>query len=150
MRVLTDKKGLSPVMASIVLCSVVLTVGISVWSFTYSVSSALQDDYWEKSLENIDIISERFMVEHVAYDNSSGLIDVWIYNYGDVDVNVTVLVFKEASPSGVSSSKKIRMRTLAPKITISIGSWSPGTELLIKVNSLRGNEVYESYVYTDK
>ena len=52
---LFNRKALTPVVASIILCGVVLTVGISVWSLTYSITRSLEDDYYEKVKRQIDI-----------------------------------------------------------------------------------------------
>lgn len=75
-----NRKGLTSVVASIILCVVVLIAGTSVWAFTYSISSELQQGYQERIQDQIDKISERFTIEHIAYDGANTL-SVWVYNY---------------------------------------------------------------------
>jgi len=141
---LSDRRGLSPVVATIVLCGVVLVLGISVWSYTYGVSSYLQTYYYEGVSEQIDAISERFTVEHIAYNDTRAELHVWVYNYGSVDVEVDVYVMGDAEGSNVGPTH-IPSGELA-EITVDIGSLSAGSEVVVEVMSRRQNVVYETYV----
>jgi hypothetical protein len=94
MRMLTDKKGLSDVVATVILCGVVLAIGISVWSMTYSITSGLQSDYYEEVKGMMDAVSKRFIIEHVAYVKSAGTLYVWVYNYGKVDIEIIQVVVR--------------------------------------------------------
>ena len=144
MRMLTDKRGLTPVVASIILCGVVLILGTSVWSLTYSISRGLQESYYEDVKKQIDAIRERFTIEHIYYDNDTGTLHVWVYNYGDIDVDVDIYVMGDAKGSNVGpthiSSKDFT------KITVPLGDLNPGSELVIEVISRRQNVVYQPYI----
>jgi len=128
LRLLNNRKALSPVVATIVLCGVVLTVGISVWSFTY---------------RQINAISERFIVEHVSYDNESGVLNVWVFNYGEVDMQVDVYVRGDAEGQNATAISIPHGQMV--RITVSLTA-SIGDELSITVMSRRQNVVYATYV----
>ena len=151
MRMFANKKGLSPVIASIILCSAVIVVGVSVWSFTYGVSSFLQKDYYEGVKEQIDKISERFTVENIAFNNVSGSLYMWMYNYGnitkysDIDIEVSVSVSIDGEVLENVGSIPISSGQIV-KITIPVGTLEPGSELVVKVSSRRENVVYQTYV----
>jgi len=146
MRLLGNRKGLAPVVATIILCGVVLTIGISVWSLTYSISSGLESDYYESVKRQIDKVSERFTVEHVAYDNDTNTLRVWVYNYGTVDINVDVYVFFGSSINGSNTNGTSISSGNYVEIPVSVGELNVGSELVIEVISRRQNTVYATYV----
>lgn len=151
MKVLSDKKGLSPVIASIILCSAVIIIGVSVWSFTYSASSILQTDYYEEIQADIDKIGERFTVEHVAYIDGS--LHVWVYNYGnitkygDIDILVDVSVWKNETCLAYTSEPATVPRGELVEITLPLSpAPTSGSELIVQVRSRRENVEYQTYV----
>lgn len=141
MNLFSDRKALTPVVASIILCGVVLTIGISVWSFIYAVSSGLQESYYEGVKEQIDAVSERFTVEHVAY--CDGELRVWVFNYGKVDVQVDVYV--RGDVEGMNATATPIPASEIARIDVSLAA-SGGEELSITVMSRRQNVVYATYV----
>ena len=149
MRLLTGKKGLSPVIASIILCSAVIIIGLSVWSFTYSVTNVLSESYCEGVQEQIETISERFTVENVAYD---GTLHVWVYNYGNItdygDIDILVKLYVRRNKESVGTTEWTTVPSgEVRKITVSLDPPpSEGSELIIQVTSQRGNDAYETYV----
>ena len=143
MRLLGNRKALTPVVATIVLCGVVLIVGISVWSFTYSVTRSLEEEYYEGVKRQVDAISERFIVEHISYDNETGVLNVWVFNYGRVDIQVDVYVRgdaegQNATATSISHGEVVR---ISVPLTVNVGD-----ELSITVISRRQNVVYATYV----
>jgi len=140
---LYDVKALTPVVATIILCGVVLTVGISVWSFAYSVSRGLEEDYYERVKRQIDTISERFIVEHVSYDNETDTLNVWVFNYGEVDIQVDVYVKGDAEGQNITavSVQHGQIVRIAVPLVAEVGD-----ELSITVISRRQNIVYAPYV----
>lgn len=143
-----DRKALSPVIASIILCAAVLMIGLSAWSYTYSVSAFLQTSYFEDVKEQIDAISERFAVEHIAYDNSSNILYVWVYNYGETNIEVDVYVMGEAEGKNFSETATPIPYGEVLEITVPLQSenLTVGDELVVEVVSRRGNFVYKTYV----
>jgi len=143
LRLLGNRKALTPVVATIVLCGVVLIVGISVWSFTYSITRSLEEEYYEGVKRQIDAISERFIVEHISYDNETGVLNVWVFNYGRVDIQVDVYVRgdaegQNATATSISHGEVVR---ISVPLTVNVGD-----ELSITVISRRQNVVYATYV----
>jgi len=143
LRLLGNRKALTPVVATIVLCGVVLIVGISVWSFTYSVTRSLEEEYYEGVKRQVDAISERFIVEHISYDNETGVLNVWVFNYGRVDIQVDVYVRgdaegQNATATSISHGEVVR---ISVPLTVNVGD-----ELSITVISRRQNVVYATYV----
>jgi len=143
LRLLTDRKGLTPVVATIVLCGVVLTIGISIWSFTYSIARSLEEDYYENVKRQIDAISERFIVEHVSYDNETDVLNVWIFNYGTVDIQVDVYV--RGDVEGQNATAVLIPHGQIEMIRVPLAA-NVGDELSITVMSRRQNVVYATYV----
>ena len=139
--VLADRKALSPVVASIILCAVVLSLGMSIWSFSYSLTSVLESNYYEGVQVQIDAVGERFTVEHMAYIN--GKLHVWVYNYGYV--NITVDVYAEGKEGKPGTMGTVVARGYIVEIEISLNA-GEGDELSITVMSRRQNFVYATYV----
>ena len=140
---ISNRKALTPVVASIILCGVVLTVGISVWSLTYSITRSLEDDYYEKVKRQIDAVSERFTVEHISYDNTSSVLNVWIFNYGEVDVQVDVYV--RGDSEGRNATGILIPNGQIVAVSVSLAA-EVGDELSIMVISRRQNIVYSTYI----
>ena len=140
---ISNRKALTPVVASIILCGVVLTVGISVWSYTYSITRSLEDNYYEKVKRQIDAVSERFIVEHISYDNTSGVLNVWVFNYGEIDVQVDVYV--RGDSEGQNTTGILIPNGQIVRISVSLAA-EVGDELSITVISRRQNVVYSTYI----
>ena len=143
MRLLSNRKALTPVVATIILCGVVLIVGISVWSYTYSITRGLENDYYQKVKRQIDAVSERFIIEHISYDNETNILNVYVFNYGRVDIQVDVFVRGDVegqNATGVSVPHSQIVRISVPLVA------NVGDELSITVISRRQNVVYATYV----
>ena len=46
------------------------------------------DDYYDGVQKRIDVICERFTIEHISYDNSINVLNVWIFNYGNAGIDI--------------------------------------------------------------
>ncbi len=140
-RLMRSKRGITPVVATIILSAVVIAVGGAVWSYSQGAATVIANDYVNSTMTLLNEIIERFTVEHVSYE--TGILHVWIYNYGDVDIvldiyaNATGGVFSSSLGNTVSS-KTIR----CVNVSITLNS---GDEVAIKVHSRRQNNVYYTY-----
>jgi len=143
-------RALSPIIATIVLCSVVLVVGISAWNFVYSVSDYLQTKYFTETKTRVEEISERFMVEHVSYVSYNATTDIlhaWVYNYGSVDITVNVYVYKAGSCLGKNETNVVVASKGNLDITVSASALDLEEGIItIEVASRRQNLVYESSI----
>lgn len=135
------KRGTSPVIASVLLSAVVLSVGVSVWFYCQSASTAIANDYVEGVIGLIGEISERFTVERVGYDGAS--LRVWIYNYGEVGVVVDVYADVTSVASDPYIGKEAPSGALVD-VYLDLVDVS-GCVVIVKVVSRRGNRVCYRY-----
>ncbi len=146
--VLSDKRATSPLIAEVMLVACAITIGIVVWSFARGYSSYEMTSYWQKASENIHGLKERFTVEKVAFNftgDSSGTLLAWIFNYGEIDVEVKIYVLINGIAVNETSSYTKIAKGSAAKFALDLYPISSGNELVIKVESLRGNVNFDSY-----
>jgi len=146
MRLIRYKRGLSPVLSSIILSAVVLVIGASVWSVSSSASSILQINYYRDVMESVGKIKERFYIENIGFDDASEKLKVWIFNYGDIDVTVELIRVKGGGNvsthligTAIPAGRIIEVNVVPA--TISLAS---GMSVSIEVKSTRGNKAYDS------
>ena len=145
-RLRLNKKGISPVISSVVLTATVIVIGTSLLYFTHSVGLVLRRNYFEEVYSEIMKLKERFIVEHVNYNVTTGELHVWIYNYGNVTVNINVYVYKNGSLIGSDENLTQVSTNSLVEITIPLQSVESSDTLLIEVVSRRNNIVYEKYI----
>lgn len=121
--------------AAIILSAVVLSVGGVVWFFSQGSMTITAEDYAESVINMTDTISERFIIEHVNHSLTE--ISVWIYNYGDVDIEVKIQY--EAVTEPADSDNWIEVASKDQKHFKIMGFDSTPRELNINVYSKRGN-----------
>jgi len=146
--VLRDKRALSPVIGELILCTCVLTIGIAAWAFSHGYASYEMTNYWRKVSVNVYSLKERFMVENVVFNSmgiSSGSLHVWVYNYGEIDIQVNVYILRNGSILGQDLSGATITRNSVAEFTFNLDQVSVSNELVIKVETLRGNVNYDSY-----
>ena len=131
-----SRRAVSTVLSALLLSAVVIAVGVSIWAFSQGAMTITAEDYAESVINMTDTISERFIVEQVIYDGSH--LFVWIFNYGNVDIEVKI-----TNPEIDNDWEKVvsgELKKIDIIYTIS------GTEVGIKVESRRGNDVYYRFV----
>ena len=138
-RLRLNKKGISPVISSVVLTATVIVIGTSLLYFTHSVGLVLRRNYFEEVYSEIMKLKERFIVEHVNYNITTGELHVWIYNYGNVTVNINVYVYKNGSLIGSDENLTQVSTNSLVEITIPLQSVKSSDTLLIEVMSRRNN-----------
>ena len=134
---LKERRAITPVISALILSTIVLTIGGVLWAFSQGAMTISAEDYAYSVINMTDTISERFIIEHVSYD--AGTLHIWIYNYGEVDIEVNVTYPENLIGWTEVSSKELE------KIDIGI-TLPPNTEVGINVESRRGNDVYYRYV----
>ncbi len=139
------RRGVSEVITSVMLTAVVLTVGGAIWFYSQSATSVMADTYIDETMETLEEVIERFTVEHVSNNTAGSILYVWVYNYGDVSINVDVY----ATVNGVSYHTDLdNPLTIDSKddaqAAISITAQS-GDEVTIKVYSRRQSHAYYTY-----
>jgi len=83
-----ERAAMSPVIASIILSAMVLVVGAGVWSYSQGAASMVANDYADDTIDMINTIQERYVIEHISFDNDTHTFTLWMYNYGDVPIEI--------------------------------------------------------------
>jgi len=142
-----SRRGISPVIATIILSAVVLTIGSAVWSYAQGASTVIATGYVNDTLTIMKEVTERFTVEHVSNNTARTSLYVWVYNYGEVDITVDVYANVTSSSICYSTDTNDPLEIAAggfAKATITISAIS-GDEIAIKAHSRRQNNAYYMY-----
>ena len=136
------RRAISPVIAALMLSAVVLAVGGAVWAFSQGAMTVVAEGYVEGINVLIDEISERFIVEHVAHNDTH--VRVWVYNYGEVGIVVGVYADIEGGESESSMGVGVGPQGLVEvciNLVVSVDDY-----VAIKAVSRRGNNAYYRYM----
>jgi len=139
-RRLNRRRAIAPVISALILSAVVITVGSVVWAYSQGAMTITAEDYADSVVEMTDTISERFIVEHVAY--GGGELRIWIYNYGSVDIGVRIQVGSVTHPDDWVELAGGGFVELEP---LSYTAES-GEELVIRAYTRRGNSAYYRFL----
>jgi len=142
-----SRRGISPVIATIILSAVVLTIGGAVWSYAQGASTMIATSYVNDTLTIMKEVTERFTVEHVSNNTARTSLYVWVYNYGDVYITVDVYANVTSSGTLYSTDTNNPLEIEAggfAKATITISAVG-GDEVAVKVHSRRQNNAYYMY-----
>lgn len=125
-----------------ILTTVVLVIGGSIWFFSNNASTIIADQYVDGIIDIMDEISERFTVELVGYDGVDQL-RVCVYNYGEVDVKVDIYAV-----SGLVSDSSFGNEIMSGEIfdVCIVLDGISGEVVTIKVVSRRGNYAHYKYL----
>jgi len=104
----------------------------------------MADNYFEEVNEKVDKVRERFMVENIEPMNDSCL-RVWVYNYGDISINVTTYVFRSGGVIGQITGQFLTGGEMK-QLEIPVQTLYKGDELVVKVKSVRETTENESYL----
>ncbi len=140
------RKGLSPVIASVILSGMVLVIGAGVWSYSYGAASTMANDYSDETIDMVHTIIERFTIEKVDYDSSAENISIYVYNYGDVSIDVDTTI-KINETSYYDYDKVIDPKNFE-KICIDVsgeGGLSSLQKVSIDLRTKRENREYMTY-----
>jgi flagellin-like protein len=145
------RRALSPVIATIILSAVVISIGGAIWSYASGASTVIANDYVNGTFNLMNELVERFVVEHATNTSDGKNMSIWIYNHGDVDIIVDVY----ANASRVNSStyyfcsnftNSVASGSLVEiEIDFSPGALELGDTVAVKVHSRRQNNAYYKY-----
>ena len=146
------RKALSPVISTLILSAAVITIGGSIWSYSISASTLIAEGYVNDTLELVNEVTERFVVEHVRFDNDTDTLFITVYNYGnqkiivDAYANITTSFgsFMDDYPGTVI--QKGESNEISVLITNHILMHS-GDRASIKIHSRRQNNAYKVYYF---
>ncbi len=144
-----ERRGLSPVIASVILSAAVLTIGGALWAYASDTATFVATGYIEDTIELTDEVTERFVVEHISYDSSQDELKVWVFNYGGQDIFVDTYAYVSSISNGEfmdsTFDTSIDSGYNSPIIISLSYSVESGDEVSIKVHSRRQNRAYETY-----
>jgi archaellum component FlaF (FlaF/FlaG flagellin family) len=145
-RLKRGKRGLSPVISSVILAAAVLTIGISVWTFATGSSGVIQESYCDEVIESAERVQERFCIENMGLDQASNTVTVWVLNYGPIDLTIDAV--RVTGGSNVSSHAVDVVIPIGEVVRIDVTpsevSLLDGLSLSLEVISRRGNKAYDS------
>ena len=98
-RLFRRRRGISETIASVIMTAVVLTVGISTWSYAKGSSSVIAKDYTDDVISQSDDFLERYSIENVYYDKVNNMLYLYLYNYGSIPITVDSYVYLSTGPS---------------------------------------------------
>jgi len=136
---LNERRAIEPVISAVILSAAVLTVGCSVWFFSQGAMTISAEDYAESVINMTETISERFIIEQVIYDPETHTLSIWVFNYGDINIEVNVtypvndFIWREVSSKHL---EEISFEFI-PDSEIEVG---------INVETRRGNDAYYRFV----
>ena len=143
---LSERRALSPVIATIIISAAVMAIGGGIWAYAQGASIVIANDYVNGTLSLVDEITERFFVEWVTNSTNGDTLTVWVYNYGAVDVTVDVYIDVDDGNSGSTMETKIVAGSYASIDVSFVGDpLVTGDEVSIKVYSWRQNSAYQTY-----
>lgn len=149
-----SRRGITPVVATIILSAVVIAVGGAVWSYSQGAATVIANDYVNGTMSLLNEVIERFTVEHVSNNSDGSILYVWIYNYGDVDVVVDVYANATHYINSTHSTHYFSSNLGTPVVSgglVKIGisyQANPlqiGDEVALKAHSRRQNNAYYTY-----
>ena len=136
---LRGRRALSQAISAVILSAVVIAVGGAIWAYSQGAMTITAEDYVESVINMTDIISERFIIEQVSYDVT--YLHIWVYNYGDVDLEFKIQVGEVTYTDWVDLASK-DMFPVAPIVFSAVS----GDDLNIKAYSRRGNNAYYRFI----
>ena len=134
------RRAFSSVISALILSTVVLVVGGGLWMFSQGAMTLTSENYAEDVIELTDTISERFIIEQVVHDGTH--LFVWIFNYGEVDIEVKVNVGAVTYPENWIDIAANEVLAVDPEAYAA----STGDELNIKTFTRRENNAYYRFI----
>lgn len=134
------KRALSSVISTVLLSAAVLVIGGMIWNYANGASSVIAYDYHEDSMELINQIEERVMFEHIT--NNSTHLTIYLYNYGEIDVEVDVY----ANTSSTDLQNPMTIESKESECAVIPLVCSSGDIIGLSVYTRRQNIVYYSYI----
>jgi hypothetical protein len=136
--------ALSSVVSSIILSATVLVVGGAVWSYAKGASSVIATQYHTESMDLVKQVQERFMVEHVT--NTLTSLTVYVYNYGDVDVEVDIYAINGSMSYHTDFNNPLSVQSKSSAYATIDMPCDLGDIISVKIYSRRQNIVYYTYI----
>ncbi len=79
-------------LASIIMISITLAGGMTIWSYVNNTSSSITESYGQDVTNDINNINEDFIITHLGLNSTANTVSIWIYNNGQFDTVITQLL----------------------------------------------------------
>lgn len=91
------RRAVSPVIATVVLVAIAISVGAGLWSYANSSTGATLAGEAERAAMNINELNEKFIIFHfnVTTTGANDTITAWFYNHGDLDTQIVAVLIWE-------------------------------------------------------
>ncbi len=104
---LINRRGLSPIFATIMLATIVIIFGTIVYYYVNNLTTQATNNYASEVASTQQQISERISFENVVYDSTAGTLNIYIINSGssnNVKISAMILFSSGYSTSVYSST----------------------------------------------
>jgi hypothetical protein len=142
------RKALAPVISTLILSAAVIVVGGSIWSYALGASTLVAENYVNDTLELVNEVTERFIVEHVCFNSTTDEGFIWIYNYGEQKIIIDAYLNVTNSGSYVNATSLIGWEIEigeSREIPITNMVADSGNKVSIRIYSRRANSAYKTY-----
>jgi len=136
------RKGVSPVVSSVLLTAIVVALGTSIFLWAVLLLNSYSQGISSSNLMSEEKLKEDFIVEHAVLNDTNRLI-IYVRNIGDIDVkivsiwvyNETQLLFNIQLEEGIVIYSQ-ELKQIDRRVDY---SWVSGETYKIKIVSERGN-----------
>lgn len=145
-----ERKALSPVISTLILSAAVIAIGGSIWSYSMGASTAVSEGYVNDTLELLNEVTERFIVEHVCYDSGTDTLNITVYNYGEQQITVDAYANITTSTTSFMNAYygKVIQKGESVRIDINLSETVVSDDKTsIKIQSRRQNNAYKLYYF---
>jgi archaellum component FlaF (FlaF/FlaG flagellin family) len=134
------RRGVSEIISTIIIILIVSVAGTYLFSYSIGRFQDYNDDYFRETELVIGQARERFNVPAVWWDQSSNLLNITVYNFGEIDLSISDVYINGIRVTSYSSGRdtKILTGSLHQLVFNSPVSISDGEEYRIRVVSNRG------------
>jgi flagellin-like protein len=92
-RMNTDRRAVSPVIATTIILAITVALGLGLWGFANSGVGTATAQYSQTVDKYGEFVGDRFIIANIDFDNPSpGSISVWVFNSGKLSTTVSNLV----------------------------------------------------------
>lgn len=107
-RLLSNKRGVSEVIASLILILVVTVAGAVIYSYSVSAFSSSGSHFEQQTISDQELLRERFQVIRVWWDNSTQL-NLTVLNCGQIDITVSAVYINGTAVQSPFSGQSVRV-----------------------------------------
>jgi len=80
------------VLASIIMISITLAGGMTIWSYVNTTSSSITESYGQDVNNDINNINEDFIITYFGLNSTEDTLSIWMYNNGQIDTVIKQLL----------------------------------------------------------